>query len=174
MIEPHYRRISGLHVEDDGVTGVVWIAQDPDTTVTYIYDTATFRAEPPVVIVDGITARGRWIPLAWPKGARDFADQLMEHGVNTLPDPCSDQQTSVEQAARQVLGAFKAQRLRVLPHLGSWQEEFKLFYREDSQVPKDGFPLMSATRHAVENMEWAVAQSFSRSSKVNYPEIKVT
>lgn len=59
MIEPHWKRIAGMHVEDDGTVGAVWLAHDTTKSTVYCYDAAIFRAEVKAVIIEAIAARGR-------------------------------------------------------------------------------------------------------------------
>src|SRR3990167_5649122 len=69
LVQADWRRIAGLHVQDDGVIGVVWLARDLVADVTHLYDCALFRREVDAVIGEGISARGKWIPVAWHKDA---------------------------------------------------------------------------------------------------------
>lgn len=173
MIEPHYQRIAGLHVEEDGVTGVVWMGRDPDTMVIHIYDCALFRGQPRPVLVEGLAARGRWIPLAYSKSARELTEKLLENGLNPLPDPVSEQREAIEGAATEVEAAMRSARLRVDKRLGEWMEEFKSYHRDGALVPDRGFPLMSATRHAIACIDWAVPMVVGRGNQANYPRLSI-
>ena len=65
MIEDWWKRIAGLHVTDAGDLAVVWLALDKDADTHPFYDCAIFRGQPPAVITEGISARGRLTPIAW-------------------------------------------------------------------------------------------------------------
>lgn len=171
MIEPTWKRIGAFHAEDDGTIGVVWLAHDEISSVVHCYDAALFRCEVPVVIADGIAARGRHYPLAWAKKDKAFADQFMEAGINTLPEPCTDDPAMVEALSRQIWQMLRGSRFRVDKRVGEWIREREDFNRDGSTVPLKGFPLMAATRHAVEMINYARAESFGYAQKKNYPEL---
>jgi hypothetical protein len=40
-------------------------------------------------------------------------------------------------------------RFKVFKHLNDWWEEFRLYYRKDGKVVKEGDDLMAATRYAI-------------------------
>lgn len=159
MIEPTWRRVAGVHLEDDGVVGAVWIAWDTITSVVHLYDAALFKTEVPVVIEDGISARGRYYPVAWAEKDKAFADALLDAGINMLPDGCKDDQAMAELQSRAIWQMLRGSRFRVDKRVGQWLREYKDFFRDEAQIPLKGFPLMAATRHAVEMLDYAVAES---------------
>lgn len=173
MLEPGWRRIAGIHAQDDGTIGAVWIAHDTTSDTTHLYDAAIFRREVLAVIAEGLTARGRWIPVAWQKDATEFADKLLDRGVNMLPEYCGDSQGTAEVISREVWQRMRTSRFRVERRVGEWLDEYKTFYRDEAKVPLEGFPLMSATRHALEMLAYAMPQQRSGPSGPRYPDVKV-
>lgn len=173
MIDPTWRRIAGLHVVDDGDIGVVWLAQDTTSDVVHLYDCCVFRREVLAVIAEGISARGRWIPVAWNKKAGDFADKLLNGGINMLPDGSVDSPSLIEVVSREVWLRMRTSRFRVDKTAAEWLEEYRTFYRDESQVPTEGYPLMAATRHAIEMLPYARRQSGVMKAKKNHPEVSI-
>lgn len=148
------RRIAGLHAEDDGRLGCVWLADD--LSVLRIIDAALFRNEHLLIVADAINARGNWIPLAWHKSAEPFAVKLRdEYGCKVLPDPCSDNEGFVKAMTNQMVQMLSGSRMRVEgPTLGSWLNEYRQV-QQSGDMPSEGYPLMSATRHAMECVKFA-------------------
>lgn len=164
MIEEHWRRICGIHCPDDGSIAAVWMALDKDSDVVHLYDACVFRGEVLAVISEGLNARGRWIPIAWHKEAKEVVARLEERGCNALVDHCTDSQAVIEAVSMDILERMRSRRFRVDKRLAVWLDEFREFERKDKQVPKAGFPLMAATRHAVSCLESARRQEPRRSS----------
>lgn len=171
MIDGTWRRIAGIHLQDDGTLAAVWLAQDPLADVTHLYDCAIFRIEIPVVIAEGLGARGRWIPIAWHKDAEEFSKELLNRGLNMLPEPCADSQAVAEIRSRDILQRMKTSRFRVDASAAEWLNEVRTFNREESKIPIEGYPLMAATRHAIEQLAYARPQSYGGSKKPNHPKV---
>lgn len=173
MIEPTWNRISAIHLEDDGTVGAVWLALDTVTSVLHIYDAAVFKQEVEVVIREGIACRGRRIPLAWRKQDKPMAEQLLEHGINVLHDPCGDTQAYAEVISREIWSRLRTGRLRVDKTVAEWLREYKNYYKDRGQVPLAGFPLMAATRHAIEMLNWAQPEHMPGSRRLNHPKVAI-
>lgn len=173
VIEPTWRRIAGVHLEEDGTAGAVFLAHDTVSSVVHCYDAALFRAEVPAVISEGIAARGRWIPIAWRKPDKEFAESLRSAGLNLLPEPVADNQAVAEVISREIWQRLRAGRFRVDKRVFEWLNEYRSFNREESKVPMNGFPLMSATRYAIEHLAYAKAQSHSVMKGAQYPKVAI-
>lgn len=155
MIEPHWKRIAGLHAGDDGTIGVVWLAHDPDGDYIRVYDSCVFKREVLAVIAEGLNARGRWIPIAWRKDDKDTSDSLLNKGCRMTYEPAQDTDTIAEVVSRDIWERMRTGRMTVDKRLGDFREEFKAFELDKNKIPRDGFPLMSATRHAIERLDYA-------------------
>ena len=160
-------------MEPDGVVGVVWLAEDPMTSVVHCYDVALFTREVEAVITTGIAARGRHYPMAWRKKDAGMAETLREAGVNILKDPSSDDPAMSEIISRGIWQRLRANQFRVDRSVGEWLEEYRNFFRDDDKVPEKGVPLMAATRHAIKMLDWAEAEYSPGRSKLNHPDIQV-
>lgn len=68
---------------------------------------------------------------------------------------------------------MRTSRFRVDQRVGEWLDEFRNFYRDESKVPMEGFPLMAATRYAVEMARYAKPLEHPRSQKRNHPQVPV-
>lgn len=173
MIAPEWRRICGLHVQDEGTIAAVWLAHDKSSDVVHAYDACLFQREVLAVIAEGLIARGRWIPIAWHKDAKDIADKLLDRGVNMLPEPSEDTAAMAEVLSRDVWERMRTGRFKVDKRLANWLDEHRGFNRQDSQVPRESFPLMSATRHAVAMLYYARRQAPRGRKSVNYPKVSM-
>ena len=84
--------------------------------------------------------------------------------------------------SREILTRFRAQTLRYERRVGEWAKEFKAMNRDAKTsgsetrwvVPAKGFPLMAATRHAIEMLLYAKAEYHAHTKQGdNHPDIKV-
>lgn len=173
MIEPTWKRIAGFHLEEDGTLGAIWLAHDDVASVVHLYDAALFKREVPAVICEGIAARGRHFPMAWRKKDSAMAEKLDEAGVYTMPDPCADDPAMAEVISRDIWQRLRTGQFRVERRVGEWLDEYRKFYREGQAIPKAGFPLMAATRHAIEMLPYAQAEFGARQSSTNHPEMSI-
>lgn len=174
MIREDARRICGLEHDDRGTYAAVWLAQDPQTHRIRVYDCAMWRhGEVLAVLAEGLNARGRWIPIAWADEV--LAEKLRrDHKLAMLPAPAPVEGTSVELASRELLQMMRARIFTVDAHCAEWQQEFKTYTKFDDRVPTEGYPMMAATRHAVQCLVRARAQSnYAAQQQKNYPKISL-
>lgn len=154
QIDENWKRIAGLHVTEAGDIAVVWMAHDKLPDVIHLYDAAFFRQEPQPVVADGITCRGRWIPIAWNAKAKATAEWLRDKGCNLI-DELKEDDALGEIHQREVDTRMRTQRMKVARTLANWQAEYKTFFRDGVKLPVDSHPLMAATRYAVAQLSWA-------------------
>lgn len=173
MVDPTFKRIAGMHVEGDGIVGAVWAALDWRANVVHVYDAALFDNEVPAVINEAIAARGRHYPLAWRKPDKEFADALLEAGVNVLPDPCSDNQAMAEVVSREIQQKMRTGQFKVDQRVGTWLKEYNHFTKDGTHVPRQGFPLMAATRHCIEMLSWAEPERLPGRDVPNHPNVNI-
>jgi hypothetical protein len=174
MIENGWKRIAGFHWEEHGDAGAAWLAHDKTTDTVHVYDACMFRKEVLAVIAEGMNARGRWIPIAWEKGAEEIIKKLLDRGCNTLVDPSKQTPVLAEAISRDVKERMVTGRFKVDKRLSEWLDEYRGFTREDGQVPLKAYPLMSATRHAMADLDYARARERrGRNAAVNYPKVAI-
>lgn len=173
LIPEHWRRICGVHLEPDGIAGCVWLAHDTVTSVVHCFDACKFDREVMAVIAQGISARGRQYPVAWRKQDEDFAKKLQEAGINVLPEPVTDSQAVAEVMSRDVWQRIRTGQFRVDSRVAEWMTEYRNFYRDESKIPLEGHPLMSATRHAIEMLPYARPEKMPGSKRPNYPTLAI-
>lgn len=173
MMQPEWRRIAGIHVQNDAEMGVVWLAHDKTTDTIHLYDACLFKREVMAVIAEGLNARGRWVPIAWESSAKDFAEKLLERGCNTLHDPVSETEAMAEVLTRDISERMRTGRFKVDKRLAEWLTEFKSHRRDDSKVPRTSSPLMSATRYAVAALEYARRQGPKSKTGNNFPRLSI-
>lgn len=173
MISPEWKRICGLHVEDNGDMSAVWMAHDTDTDCVHLYDTAKFVNVLTPVIAQGLNARGRFIPISYPQGYEELMEDLRDSGCKLLPEGVKETDALAEVISRDILARQKTSRFKVDARLQDWLKELAPFRREDAKIPKTGYPLMSATRHAVANLKRARPVSKRRRVKDKYQRIAI-
>ena len=169
MIEPHWKRIAGLHCLPDGDFAAVWMARDGDNDVIHLYDACMFKREVLAVIAESLNARGRWVPVAWQN--KEFAGRLLDRGCNMLPEKTPDTDEMAEVISRDIWERMRSGRFKVDRRLQEWLEEFKTFKRDEQKVPRETHPLMSATRHAMGQIEFARAERAFKESIKTYPKL---
>ena len=100
-------------------------------------------------------------------------DRLLDRGCNTLPEPSKQTPVLAEAISREITERMRTGRFKVNSRLAEWLDEYKSFIREDGQVPLKSHPLMSATRHAVADLDYAKRQGKKGLPQSNYPRISM-
>lgn len=154
---------------------MVWLAHDRrETDTVHVYDVAIWRSEVPAVIAEGVGARGKSIPVAWPRRSAEVARQLLDRGIDTLPEAVPDDDTAREVAAREVLDRLRSRRLKADKRCAEWIAEYASYYKSrDGTPPRDTHPLMAATQHAVMRLDFARAPERARRGVASYPRIPI-
>lgn len=175
MIEPTWKRICGIHTQEDGTTGAVWLAyNDRDgSDFIQVYDSCVFKLEVMAVIAEGLNARGRWIPVSWRTSDKEMSDNLLERGCRMTVDSSADSDTVAEMLSRDIWERMRTGRLKVDKRLGDWKAEFESFDREKNKVNRKKYPLMSATRHAIANLSYAKRLQSARKQQINHPRLAI-
>ena len=162
-----------MHAEDDGTLGVIWIAHDPISSRATVYDAVTFRHEIPLIIHDAIAARGRRFPVAWCQKDEKLSKEMLDGGVNMLPESVPWDSATRHLRRNGVLQLLKQHRLQVDSRLGSWVKEQQR-WPADGLGFEHGFPLMHATAHAVKMIEYAQPSAdVAMQHRKNYPELAI-
>lgn len=166
------KRIAGIHLMDDGTAGAVWLAHDINTDLVTVYDACYFRQEVWAVIAEGLNARGRFIPIAWNDKAKDFSDKLLERGCNMLYEPVKASPAVSDVASRDIWERMRSGRFKVEKRLSEWLDEYKTYYKDGVDMPKESPPLMAATQYAIENLIYAKRQGRSIKTQ-NHPRVAI-
>lgn len=164
---PSLKRIAGFHVNPDGTFGAVWMFRDPETDYVEVYDAALFEREVYPVVADAFIARGRFIPVAWNKADKATSDELLNRGVRMLPEGVDDSEEIAAVVSREIQGRMRAKMFKAKKELGNWFHEFNSFATTGGKVPREGFPLMSATRYAFSHRRSAKTNE-KRKTKTHY------
>lgn len=143
------KRIASIHVEKEGLIAAVWMGHEKLSDCVTLYDCCKFNNEVFPVISEGINARGRWIPIAWEKKAKDVADKFLDRGCSMLYDPVDETPFLAQMLSRDIAERMRTGRFKVEKRLGEWLSEFKVFNESDGQIPTESFPLMAATRYGI-------------------------
>lgn len=171
MIEPHFKRIAGMHVCKNGDVAIVWLAHDTVVDDVTVYDAAIFKIEVPVVIAESINARGRWIPIGW--SHEEMQKSLLDRGCRMLPDKTSDSDEMAEMVSREMWERIRSKRLHAQKRLRNWLEEAKTIERDAGKIPRDSHPLMAATRIAMSNLNFARRQQPARAKRKNFVRMAI-
>jgi hypothetical protein len=167
--ENFWKHLGAIHPKKDGTIAAVWVALDEMADVAHLYDATIFERELLIVVAEGIKARGKWVPVVCLD--EEISDALYERGCNMLE---TEKETEVmaELSTLEVLERIRTGRFKAKSHLTNWIEEFKTYNREDSRVPRDTHPLMSATRIALAHLDDAKAKS-SGVKRNNFKEVAI-
>ncbi len=148
----HFPRAFGLDVGWNR-TAAVWLAQDRDSGVGYLYS-EHYRAEAePAVHAQSIRARGAWIPGVIDPAAharsQDDGTQLLadyrDLGLDLEPAI-----SAVEAGLLECWQLLSDGRLKVFASLANWRQEFRLYHRDDKgRVVKKMDHLMDAMRYLI-------------------------
>lgn len=154
--EPTWKHIVGIHVEKHSEFAAVWLGHEfrKGTDIVTVYDSVLYpHGTHFAVIADDLKRRGAWKPIAWRKDDGDYIKALKERGCAPLaffgsetvyddgPDVCAANALQIDE--RLHTGTFVVWDVNT-----RWLREYESFGQSDGQVPQEGFPLMSATRHA--------------------------
>ncbi len=174
LIPDHYRRICGLHTDEEGDYAAVWLVMDPSSGRIRVNDCAVWReGEMSVIVAEALHARGRWIPIAWDNEA--LATELKrKHRCMMLPEKALDTDDAVDLAFRALQERMRTRLFTVDGHCSEWLTEFKRFTEFGSKRIPGGFPLMSATRVAMQNLERSRAKGPREAAPTkNYPKLAI-
>ncbi len=173
MIREDWKRIAGIHVTEAGDKAVVWLALDRETDTIHLYDCAIFRHQTWPVIGEGISARGKYIPMAWEARAKAISEELEKRGINMVPEPIHETDALAETTSAGIESRMQSRRLKINEACVEWTDEFKTFFRDKTAVPRDSHPLMAATRYAVAQMDWARPKTRKRKNERMAPKLAI-
>lgn len=151
-IPPHWPRAYGLDVGWKR-TAAVWGALDRDNDILYL-TSEHYRGEAePSTHVQGINARGKWIPGVIDPAARGRSQadgaQLMQSYVEMGLD-LEMAFNGVESGLYEVWQRMSSGRLKVFNSLQNWLFEFRLYRRnEKGAIVKENDHAMDAMRYLV-------------------------
>jgi hypothetical protein len=151
-IAKHWRKCYGLDVGWN-YTGCVWLAQDPDTSMVYVYSAYKQGKVEPTIHATAIKARGEWIPgVIDPASAgagqidgRRIVDLYMGLGLKvTFAD------NSVEAGIYKCWEMLSTGQLKVFVSCQEWFKEYRNYHRDEKgKIVKKDDHVMDAFRYAV-------------------------
>lgn len=129
------------------------MAHDKVTDRIFVYDTVLFERQVFAVIAERL---GKVIPISWENEGEEITKKLKERGCKVLLEGYRETPALAEVIAREIWGMIEGRKFLVGDHNKQWFDERERFWLSgDEQVPLEGFPLMSATRHAIINLKKA-------------------
>jgi hypothetical protein len=154
--EPTWRHIVGVHVEKHSAFAAVWLGHEvhKGTDRVTVYDSVVYTPGTHfAVIADDLKRRGAWKPIAWRMDDEEYIEALRERGCAVLPFYGSEHAYDETQAvcasnALQIDERLTTGGMVVWDTNALWLREYESFGQRDGLIPQEGFPLMSATRHA--------------------------
>lgn len=174
MLKQDWPRVAAIAPDGDGVIGAVWLAYERDTDTVHCYDACLFDRLHLAVSAEGLNARGRFLPVAWPAKQALFKDEFLNRGVNMMHDAADDSDAMAEIISRTMLERMQTGRWRVERRLTEWLDQFAKAQRIEGPVAKaTGIPLMAASRYALQMLDRGRApeKTFGRTNL--YPNKKV-
>ena len=154
-ISSEWPRIIGLHSDLSGKIAAVWIAHDVTTDRIFLYDAVIFQRQVFAVIAERLQGKSKDIPIAWEQSAEEIMKKLKDRGCKPLLEGYKETPALAEVIAREIWGLMESSKFQVGDHNKNWFDERERFWLNEEKVPLEGFPLMSATRHAIINLKKA-------------------
>lgn len=132
-------------------TAAVWIATDPNTRQSYIYDCYKAGQREPSVHAAAIRARGEWVPIAIDPAARGRGQRDGEQLYQDYFDLGLDlikADNSREAGIYRVWQMLSSGRLKVFKTCRALLEEYRLYHRDEKgQIVKENDHLLDALRY---------------------------
>lgn len=177
-IPAHWVRLCAMDFGWDHPAAFVWYAWDKDADIVYVYDVLRMRETLIPVQAAAVTARGKWIPVAWPHDGYQVRDamhgeqlamQYRAQGVNMRPEHAAFPESqmvgetkvsriSTEAGIQTMLTRMTAGKFKVFSHLNEWFEEFRMYHRKDGLIVKVHDDLLSASRIGIMDMRFAITE----------------
>lgn len=151
-IPDHFMKAFGMDVGWNR-TACVWGARDGETGTVYLYAEYYRGQAEPVVHVEAIRARGRWIPgvidpASRGRSQKDGVQLLQEYREMGLDLECAV--NAVEAGIFACHQLMSAHRLKVFKSCKNWLAEFRLYQRDpDGKIVKSNDHLMDAMRYLI-------------------------
>lgn len=151
-IPPHWKRAFTLDVGWNR-TAALWGAEDPETTICYLYSEYYVGQQVPAIHAAAILARGKWIPGAIDPAARGRSQKDGEKLMETyqqLGVPLVAADNGVESGIYDTWSMLATGQLKVMAHLNNWFGEYRLYRRDEKgHIVKKNDHLMDDTRYYV-------------------------
>lgn len=151
-IPDHWPRAYGMDVGWNR-TAAVWGAINRESDVLYLFREHYRAQAEPAIHAAAIRGKDEWIPGVIDPASRGRSqvdgNQLLEMYKNLQLD-LDTAQNGVESGIYEVWGRLSTGRLKVFKSLVSWQEEFRLYRRDEKgRIVKEKDHIMDATRYLV-------------------------
>lgn len=159
-IPDHWPRCGGLdYASPNGYTAAVWIAENPDTKVRYIYGEYKRSGVMDEIHIEALKTRGLWIEYGGDphSGSRDNgtrrSDFYRSKGIQI-----TEGNNAIIAGISSLLSQFQTGALKIMEHCVELRNEFKL-YRYDNKDPnkpadKQQDHILDALRYADSIFEW--------------------
>lgn len=155
-IPEHYLRIYGMDVGWNR-TAVPWGALNRDTDTLYLYSEYYRGQAEPSIHVEGIKARGEWIPGEIDPASRGRGQQDGRELFQMYTDlglKLNVANNSVETGIYEVWQRLSTGRLKVFKSMSNWLYEFRLYRRDEKgRIVKANDHLMDATRYLIMGLD---------------------
>lgn len=157
-IPNHYKKVGGLDVGWN-FTACVWLAQDPDTKVTYLYSEHKRGKSEPIVHATAMKLRGDWIniatdPASLGRGQADgtqIFSMYKKHGVRV-----HKADNAVEAGIYKVWEMLSTGQLKIFKSCSEFQREYMTYRRDEKgRIIKENDHLCDAVRYACQSMHFA-------------------
>lgn len=174
MIGEDWPRVAAIAVEANGDIAAVWTAFERATDTVHLYDACKLNHEALAIIAEALNARGRFIPVAWSASSAAIAKDLLNRGCNMMYDQADESEAMTEVITRTIWERMRTARFRVERRLAEWLEEMKKCqFDVGGKIPREGFPLMAATRAALQMLDRGRASPGAVTRRKLFPNIAV-
>lgn len=176
-VPDYWPRAIGLDfASPNGFTAAVWIAQDPNTKIKYVY--AEYKRSKVIdeMHIEAIKARGKWIRIACDphSGVRDNGTMRSDFYRSKGLDLTNGENALIGGISHN-LSQFETGMKKVMAHCEEYRKEYRI-YRYDTKDPNKPAPkqkdhLMDADRYVESIFDW-IATSKQRYEDDQYPSKK--
>lgn len=157
-IPAHYKRVCGLDVGWNH-TAAIWIAQDPDTGMAYVYSEYKGGKSEPVVHAEAIKRRGDWINVLIDPASRgrsqadgkQIFNLYRKQGLRLI-----EADNTVESGIYKVWEALSTGHLKVFKSCLELQKEYLTYRRDDrGRIIKENDHALDGLRYAYVGIDLA-------------------
>lgn len=152
--DPTWLHIAGLHTEEDGSGGVVWLEHDNahknSSGKIILYDSWSFSPGTHFALIsDAIKKRGDGrVPIAWEAANEAFVKSLKDRGCKMMGEGYVETPEICAASIREISEKMSSGLFSVLDTNIAWLSEYTAFLPKDGLIQQKGFPILSSTRHA--------------------------
>jgi phage terminase large subunit-like protein len=167
-IPDHWRRAFGLDfASPNGFTACVWIAEDPNTNIRYVYSEYKRSKAIDEIHIESIKEKGMWIP-----GACDPSSGIRDNGTmrsdfyRSKGLDLTNGENAIIGGISSLLSQFETGSLKIMSHCTELLKEYRLYRYDTKDINK---PAKNQQDHLLDALRY-VDSLFEWIAKAHYDE----